>query len=272
MIFKIIIFIFLTISIIKAETLSYSQDDFVNFNQNNIYLLENTSKIEEEFSNEYIYTKNKYRYLGVSFVGTIGFMVGTKLMLYALPTSITHWEKTTFKEDLSNFGVKWKQNVKDAPQKDNNEFYFNYIAHPYVGAIYYVQAREAGFKNYQSFFYSAMLSTLLWEYGIEASSEIPSTQDLFITPIVGSMLGEVFYQTSYAIKKNDAKVWDSKALGYTLLFIMDPAFLLIQRTSLKDYTSANYNSSSKEDKLAYNYSSWYFNKNSVMLNIRLPLN
>jgi hypothetical protein len=272
-ILKILIISLLFINTLTAENLSYSQDSFFNFNkEDNAYLLENTPKIEEEFTNEYIYTKNKYRYLGVSFGGTIGFMFVAAASLYAMPSSVSNWEKTTLKEDLSGLGGKWKENVKAGPVKDSDDIWLNYIAHPYYGGIYYVQAREAGFKTYESFLYSAFMSTFFWEYGIEAFAEIPSKQDLWITPVIGSMVGELFYQASYAIKKNDAKVWDSKALGYTLLFIMDPAFLFIQRTRLKDYTSANYNANSKNDKLAYNYSSWGFSNNGVMLNVRIPLN
>jgi hypothetical protein len=271
-ILKIIAISLLIINSLNAQELNYSKDSFNNFNQNNTSLLENTPKIEEKFNNEYIYTKNKYRYLGVSFAGTIGFMFVATGVLYAMPSSVSNWEKTTFKEDFSNIGSKWKENVKAGPVKDSDDLWLNYIAHPYYGGIYYMQAREAGFKYYESFLYSAFMSTFFWEYGIEAFAEIPSKQDLWITPVIGSMVGELFYQASYAIKKNDAKVWDSKALGYTLLFIMDPAFLFIQRTSLKNYTSADYDANKNNDKLAYNYSSWNLSKNAVMLNVRIPLN
>jgi hypothetical protein len=239
----------------------------------NINAIQNSNiELSEKFSNEYIYEKNKYKYLGVSFAGTLGTMVLVAGGLYSLPSSTTTWEKTTFKEDMKNLGAKRKENMKDAPQKDGDSWVFNYLAHPYVGSIYYMQAREAGFKYYESFLYSAFVSSVVWEYGIESFFQTPSKQDLLITPIVGSLLGEFFYQASYTIKKNDAKVWDSKLLGYTLLFLMDPAFIFIQRTSLKDYTSVDYSKNKNEEKITQNYSTWSVSKNSVILNIRIPIN
>lgn len=66
------------------------------------------------------------------------------------------------------------------------------------------------------------MSTFFWEYGVEAFAEIPSWQDLFITPIMGSAFGEGFFYAKKSILKNDSRVLNSRFLGKTTLFLMDP--------------------------------------------------
>jgi hypothetical protein len=83
-------------------------------------------------------------------------------------------------------------------------------------------ARSSGFTMFESFVYSAFVSTFFWEYGIEAFAEIPSWQDLFVTPIVGSMFGEGFFYLKKSIIKNDSRVLNSRLLGKTTIFLMDP--------------------------------------------------
>jgi len=68
----------------------------------------------------------------------------------------------------------------------------NYVLHPYWGASYYVRARERGLTKSDSFLFSALLSTV-FEFGAEALVEQPSYQDLLVTPIVGSLVGEYWF-------------------------------------------------------------------------------
>ena len=141
-------------------------------------------------------------------------------VLWVLPESVTNWDK----EDMKENGItdKWKQNVKAGPVWDSDNFFLNFIAHPYAGAVYYMTARSSGFTMFESFVYSAFVSTFFWEYGIEAFAEIPSWQDLFVTPIVGSMFGEGFFYLKKSIIKNDSRVLNSRLLGKTTIFLMDP--------------------------------------------------
>jgi hypothetical protein len=66
------------------------------------------------------------------------------------------------------------------------------------------------------------MSTLFWEYGIEAFAEVPSTQDLILTPTLGSVFGEVFFVAKKSIIRNNKKVLSSRLLGTTSLFLLDP--------------------------------------------------
>ena len=58
--------------------------------------------------------------------------------------------------------------------------------------------------------------------GIEALAERPSIQDLIVTPVFGSILGEGFYLAKRSILDNNGELWGSTAMGTTALFIMDP--------------------------------------------------
>lgn len=137
--------------------------------------------------------------------------------LYMMPSSFTNWE-----DDGESPFSKWWNNVSDGPVVDKDDFFLNYVTHPYAGAIYYMGARSAGANAYYSFLYSFALSTFFWEYGIEAFAETPSLQDLIITPVFGAFLGEWFYASKRHIKSNDGMLLDSYALGKTALFLMDP--------------------------------------------------
>ncbi len=115
-----------------------------------------------------------YTILGLS-VATVGLMT-------LLPESITKWDDED--RDMSKLGSKWKDNVSSGPVWDRDEHFLNYVMHPYFGGVYYTAARHAGYNEFESFLYSATMSAFFWEYGVEAFAEIPSWQDLFITPFL----------------------------------------------------------------------------------------
>ena len=143
------------------------------------------------------------------FVGYQFVVVG---VLYALPETVTNFDKNT--AGLS----KWWDNVSN-PARDNDDAYLNWITHPYWGAAYYIRGRERGLSRWQSFGYSALLSTL-FEYGAEAFFEKPSYQDLWITPVIGSLLGEfVFSPVRESIK---AKPGGPDGMDKFLLVLTDP--------------------------------------------------
>ncbi|SHG84679.1 protein of unknown function [Flavobacterium fluvii] len=141
-------------------------------------------------------------------------------VLWAMPESTTNWDK----EEMKEKGIfwKWKENVKAGPVWDEDNWVLNYITHPYCGAVYYMTARSSGFTILESFGYSAIMSTFFWEYGIEAFAEIPSIQDLIVTPVIGSVMGEGFFYAKKSIIKHDKKVLKSRFLGITSLFLIDP--------------------------------------------------
>lgn len=141
-------------------------------------------------------------------------------VLELLPENATAWNKTKLRE--TPFFKRWWMHVKKGAVWDKDNWVFNYVLHPYGGAAYYMSARSQGFNMWQSALYSFGISTLFWEYGIEAFMEYPSIQDLIVTPIVGSIIGEQFYKIKRGILANDYRLHGSKFLGHVLAFFIDP--------------------------------------------------
>lgn len=156
--------------------------------------------------------------LGRNTAVMFGTGIGVMAFLYVMPSSFTNWDDD---DDEGPF-EKWWDNVSRGPVWDKDDLFLNYVTHPYAGAIYYMGARSAGANAMTSFWYSFALSTFFWEYGIESFAERPSIQDLIVTPVAGSVLGEAFYKAKRHIVENNGYLWDSKAWGTTALWLMDP--------------------------------------------------
>jgi hypothetical protein len=109
-------------------------------------------------------------------------------VLYLLPESVTKWTAEQRKTSMN----QWWENVQH-PQWDQDNWYVNYLGHPYFGAITYIRARERQFGAFGGFWYAALLSTL-YEFGIEALFERPSYQDLIVTPMGGLLLGALLFE------------------------------------------------------------------------------
>jgi len=150
-----------------------------------------------------------------------GAFVGTLLVLECLPEDATSWNRAEL-QDVPLF-KRWSNHViKKGPEWDHDKFYFNYILHPYAGAAYFMAARSCGFNMWQSLLYCTCVSTIGWEFGIEAFMERPSIQDIFITPIIGSLIGEGFYKLKRTIVGNGYRLGGSKVLGNIVAFLIDP--------------------------------------------------
>ncbi|MFM2666509.1 DUF3943 domain-containing protein [Vibrio mediterranei] len=143
--------------------------------------------------------------------------VGVAGVLALMPESITNWEK----DDIQLMN-KWWDNVRSGPVWDRDDHIINYIGHPYFGGVYYQAARKSGYRQWDAFMYSTLMSTFYWEYGIEAFAEIPSIQDLVVTPTLGWVYGEWAFNKEKEIRLRGGTVWGSDALGSTALFFLDP--------------------------------------------------
>ncbi|GEM79497.1 hypothetical protein VSU01S_17420 [Vibrio superstes NBRC 103154] len=159
-------------------------------------------------------------YLAEQTYTILGLSVATVGLMTLLPESITKWEDDD--RDLSKLGDKWVENVKAGPVWDRDEHVLNYIMHPYFGGVYYTAARHAGFNEFESFAYSFTMSTFFWEYGVEAFAEVPSWQDLFVTPVFGAVVGELMLQGEQEVLANGGRVWGSETMGGISLFFLNP--------------------------------------------------
>ncbi len=126
----------------------------------------------------------------------IGYQVATIGILYMMPESVSGWSD----DQKSNYSMfVWWDNVSH-PVWDEDDFFINYVTHPYWGAAYFVRARERGYSSKESFWYSVLLSSA-YEFGAEALFEQPSIQDLIVTPVIGSMVGRYFMRVRDDIRE-----------------------------------------------------------------------
>jgi hypothetical protein len=82
-----------------------------------------------------------------------------------------------------------------------------------AGSYFYVWGRQSGLSWQESAVLTTLMYTFFWEYGWEAFAEVPSTQDLIITPLLGSLLGEGTNYLYNKVIENDGKIYNSYILG-----------------------------------------------------------
>ncbi len=138
-------------------------------------------------------------------------------VLYIVPESVSGWTP----EQKQNFsGGKWKDHIRHVVW-DHDEWYINYILHPYWGAAYYVRAQQRGFGPAGSFWYAAMLSTI-YEFGAEAIFEKPSIQDMIFTPVGGAFVGDYFMTLRGEIQARRQASGKTSGMDSFLLVATDP--------------------------------------------------
>lgn len=181
---------------------------------------------------------------------TVLLAAGMMTTLFVIPELIGAVPKDNEQDGLNNY----RENIKIGPEWDSGIFFFNYMAHPYVGSCYYIAARKSGFSPVKSFSYSFLMSLVFWEYGIEATVLVPSIQDIIITPGVGSLLGEYLYGVEKKILASDGKILDSRFWGKTALLLIDPIGSAANMMGYKDKEVQGYwtvLNDGKKDVLAY---------------------
>ena len=162
--------------------------------------------IYKQLTKEFVYVQ----LYGFAVLGVIGI----------LPESISHWDKDEEVNLRENF-KKRADNVSPGPVIDHDDPYINFIGHPLSGSYYYVWGRQAGLSRGESFLLTTFMSTVYWEYGWESFSEPPSIQDLLVTPIVGTLLGELTNHY-YNILKGKDDLLGSSSLRSLSMFLINP--------------------------------------------------
>lgn len=127
---------------------------------------------------------------------------------------VWYWWNADFNSQDWEIGwdrASWKRKLTfQALAFDNNLFDTNATSHPKAGISYYLIARGNNFSLPESLLWSIGASTL-WEYGVEFR-EIPSLNDLIVTPLCGMSIGEPLYQFSrFFARSADGLIVDSLA-------------------------------------------------------------
>lgn len=151
------------------------------------------------------------------------FVIGA---LYVMPEDLSGWsdevkDNWEFDDYRRNIGhVVW----------DSDKWWINYILHPYWGGTYYVRARNRGYDQRASVWYSVLLSSL-YEFGSEALFERASAQDLIITPLGGYFLGEYMLKARSKVQAKIAAKASPTLYDKTLLIATDPIGWINYKTS-----------------------------------------
>jgi hypothetical protein len=148
------------------------------------------------------------------FIGGVELLGMTVLIL--LPKEVTKWSHDWAKDALRNL----KRSFSTLPVWDKDDWALNYIGHPIAGSYYYNALRSQNASRFHSFLFSTAQS-FIWEYIIEGVAERPSAQDLFITPVVGSLLGESTHMLTMSMRRNGFNFFEKV---FVLLF--NPMFVI----------------------------------------------
>lgn len=151
----------------------------------------------------------------------IAYQFGVIAILYVAPESVSGW--TDEQKDEYSLSTWWDNAT--GPSFDSDDFYINYLLHPYWGGTYYVRARERGYSAEQAFYYSAFLSAL-YEFGAEALFEEPSIQDLFATPVLGAVVGGYFMHVRDGIRDRQLATGHLTTGDRWVLALTDPLGML----------------------------------------------
>ena len=148
------------------------------------------------------------------------FIGGVELLgmavLIMMPKEVTKWPHDWAQDALRNI----KRSVSTLPVWDKDEWKINYIGHTVAGSYYYNALRSQHATRVQSFLF-ATAQSFIWEYVIEGMAEHPSTQDLFITPIGGLILGEATHQLTMNMRRNGFNFFEK-----VFVLIFNPMFVL----------------------------------------------
>ena len=148
------------------------------------------------------------------------FIGGVELLgmavLILMPKEVTKWSDDWAQDAWRNL----KRSFSTTPVWDKDDWALNYIGHPIAGSYYYNALRSQNASRFHSFLFSTAQS-FIWEYIIEGVAERPSAQDLFITPVVGSLLGEFTHQLTMSMRKNGFNFFEK-----VFVLLLNPMFVI----------------------------------------------
>lgn len=134
--------------------------------------------------------------------GNFGFMYVAQWGIYYVSQRETIDDHGSFKN--------WHENMTK-PHFDKDHFNYNIFKHTITGQYYYLFYRSRGYEQKDAFAWAA-LSSLAFEFAIETVTERPSYQDMYQTPVFGSIVGMGFERMSLYL--HSLQTWPTTMLGY----------------------------------------------------------
>ncbi|MFW5887572.1 MAG: DUF3943 domain-containing protein [Bacteriovoracia bacterium] len=136
--------------------------------------------------------------------GLVGILYGVNWIGYYI----------TQPDEVSNHGsfTKYRENFGEL-QFDMDSAFWNLGVHPLVGGQVFLFYRAHGYSH-QSALFMTMIQSTLFEFTVEIYTEPASIQDLYQTPILGSIVGYGLEQLSLKLLHNGT-IW-GKYLGHLI--------------------------------------------------------
>ncbi len=134
-------------------------------------------------------------------MSNFGIVYGAQWTSYVLTQKPTIEKNGSLRNWYTNLG---------SPHFDNDSFDYNIFQHSLTGAAYFLFYRSRGYTKVDSFLW-AFISSAAFEFTVETVTERPSWQDLYQTPVYGTILGmgvEKLSDTLY-----ETNTWWGKTLG-----------------------------------------------------------
>ena len=138
------------------------------------------------------------------------FMYGLAWLVYPLSQPKIIRNNGGFKQYRKNFG---------RIVFDNDEPFWNWFVHPISGSQLYLYYRADGYSRIDAFQMS-LITSALFEFTVEVLTEPASVQDLYQTPVLGSILGLGIENVSLYLLNT------GNPLSMTLGHMINPATLL----------------------------------------------
>ena len=143
------------------------------------------------------------------------------LKWWAIDTAVTSavtWGATlAFNKNIrdgvtSSSGSQWIDNVSQAPQwNDGSDTVANFVAHPLLGASWFLVYRSRG-HGFVTSSLGVIFQSFFLEYIIEGPHNVPSAHDLVFTPLLGIPIGYGLDTLSvYLLQKEERPL---RYLGY----------------------------------------------------------
>lgn len=121
------------------------------------------------------------------------------------------------------------------PVWDNDSLIWNYGAHPIMGSFSYLSYRNKR-GHWAEAFAGTAINSAIYEYLIAGGTQQPSINDLVVTPILGSVLGEGIYQVKKLLLRDHQLNWVEKII----ITITDPFEVFYYGFNYRKICKVNY--------------------------------
>jgi len=220
---------------------SYSTSIFNNSHLYDIYTKIPQPPSIKNINRRYQNLVKELAYVQIFAAGTIG-------VIATLPENFSMWSKEDKRlVNIQTLLKKHAKHISQGPVWDHDAWAINYIGHPLAGSYFYIWGKQNRLDWKESMVFTTLMSTLLWEYGWEAFAETPSIQDLIVTPILGSLLGEGTSYLYNRIQENNGKIYNTKWLGDLGRGILNPI------SEMNRYLNSVFNIAHIEISIDYSY-------------------